>query len=258
MLTAGGYVVLVVGVGALVGARTPGYWPSLLATVAVALAFQPLRRRVLGFADRLAYGVRAAPYEALADFTRRLSGSLTTSEMLAVVAAAAADAVGAQAASARLDGADGGLVARWGAAPELPVTAELAVVDRGEPLGAVTVAMPPGRTLRPGDRRLLDDLAHQAGLAFRNAALAAELVGRVRLLDERTAELARSRARIIAARDEERARLARAIAREVSSGLEDVPDALERLATRSARAMPGRSSTSSWPGRSRPSSGCAT
>ena len=40
-----GYVLVVVVVGRVVGAG--GFWPSLLATAVVALAFQPLRRRVV-------------------------------------------------------------------------------------------------------------------------------------------------------------------------------------------------------------------
>ena len=44
-----------------------GFWPSIVATAVVALAFQPLRSSVVRFADRLAYGSRAAPYDALSD-----------------------------------------------------------------------------------------------------------------------------------------------------------------------------------------------
>ena len=52
-----GYVGLVVALGRSVEGRTGGgFWWSLLATAVVALAFQPLRRRVVGLADRLAYG----------------------------------------------------------------------------------------------------------------------------------------------------------------------------------------------------------
>ena len=70
-----GYVGVVVLVGLTVGGNTRGFWPSLLATVVVALAFQPLRRRVVKIADRLAFGAASAPYEALADFSRRLGDS---------------------------------------------------------------------------------------------------------------------------------------------------------------------------------------
>ena len=62
----------------------------------VALAFQPLRRRVVRVADRLAFGAAAAPYEALADFSRRLGDSPDPSDLLPAVAEAAAHAVNAR------------------------------------------------------------------------------------------------------------------------------------------------------------------
>ena len=72
-----GYIVVVVAIGAVlqaVGAPgSPLYWPSLVATALVAVAFQPVRRHVLRLADRLVYGTRAAPYEALATLGRRLA-----------------------------------------------------------------------------------------------------------------------------------------------------------------------------------------
>ena len=74
-MVAVGYVLVVVTVGSAVDGGTSGFWPSLLATAVVALAFQPLRSRVVRVADRLAFGTAAAPYEALADFSRRLGSS---------------------------------------------------------------------------------------------------------------------------------------------------------------------------------------
>ena len=68
--------VIVVVLGRSAQDRTDGgFWQSLLLTVVVALAFQPLRRRVVRFADRLVYGSRAAPYDALADFSQRIGQS---------------------------------------------------------------------------------------------------------------------------------------------------------------------------------------
>ncbi len=95
-----GYVGLVVALGRSVEGRTGGgFWWSLLATAVVALAFQPLRRRVVRLADRLAYGNRAAPYDALADFSARIGRSPATGELLPTIAAAAGEAVHAQRAS---------------------------------------------------------------------------------------------------------------------------------------------------------------
>ncbi|HQR27951.1 MAG TPA: hypothetical protein PLP61_13005, partial [Nocardioides sp.] len=83
-----GYTTLVVLAGRQVEGRTGGFWLSLLATVVVALAFQPLRRVVVRLADRAAYGERAQPYEALADFGRRLAQAPDPDDLLPAVAEA--------------------------------------------------------------------------------------------------------------------------------------------------------------------------
>ena len=95
-LAAIGYVVVVVVIGSAVGAGAGGLWPSLIATALVAMAFQPLRRRVVWLADRLAFGAAAAPYEALADFSRHLGDRPDPASLLPAVADAAAHAVNAR------------------------------------------------------------------------------------------------------------------------------------------------------------------
>ncbi|HYJ66930.1 MAG TPA: hypothetical protein VEX15_04630 [Nocardioidaceae bacterium] len=231
-----GYVTLVVGVGAAVGSAGGAIWSSVAAMILVALAFQPLRRRVVRLADRIAYGTRAAPYEALADFSRRLGGNLAPESLLPIVAEATASAVLARRVAVRL--AVPGGVDRWaywpagGAALTAdPEATAIDVVDRGERLGDISVVMAPGRSLRSGDRALLADLADQAALAFRNNRLAAQLAGRVTMLDQQTAELAESRARIIMARDDERDRLEQAIRIGVSPRIEPTPARLRRIAS---------------------------
>ena len=135
---------VVVLVGLAVGGSTEGFWPSLLATVVVALAFQPLRRRVVRVADRLAFGAAAAPYEALADFSRRLGDSPDPAALLPAVADAAGRAVNARSVVVTLHveaGADN--VAAWPPDTE-PVggeaRVEVPVVDRGERLGSIEVS----------------------------------------------------------------------------------------------------------------------
>jgi GAF domain-containing protein len=230
-LAAGGYVLVVVVAGRIVGSG--GFWPSLLATAVVALAFQPLRQRVVRVADRLAFGAAAAPYEALADFSRRLGESPDPVALLPAVAEAAAHAVSARRAVVVLHveaGSD--LTARWPASDQTSPTAstvDMPVVDRGEQLGFITIEMPPGRPLRPRDHRLLADLADQAGMAFRHARLTAELTGQVEQLRSRTHRLAESRRRLITAGDAERSRLERAIARQVMLHLTPLPERLGQL-----------------------------
>jgi GAF domain-containing protein len=241
-LVAAGYVLVVVVVGLAVGEGTGGFWPSLLATAVVAMAFQPLRRRVVRLADRLAFGASAAPYEALADFSRRVGESPDPSRLLPALAEAAGTAVNARRATARLP-IPGGTdhVATWPAVATqrgAGTQVDVPVVDRGEPLGTLSVELPAGRDLRPDETRLLQDLADQASIAFRNARLSAELAERVEQLDRHTAELAESRRRLITAGDAERSRLERRIAQEVAPHLRPLPVRLEELAHATNGALP--------------------
>ena len=233
-LAAIGYVSVVVVIGSVVGGGAGGFWPSLIATALVAMAFQPLRRRVVRLADRLAYGEAAAPYEALAAFSRRLGDRPDPAALLPAVAEAAARAVNAARAVVSVHVKAGpDQVAAWppfgaddaagGSRVAIPV------VDHGERLGSITVEMQAGQPLRSRDQRLLADLADQAGMAFRNAQLTAELSAQVEQLSQHTHELDQSRARLISAGDAERSRVERAIARQVIPHLAPLPEQLRQL-----------------------------
>ena len=239
-LVAVGYVFVVVIVGLVVGGATGGLWPSLLATALVALAFQPLRRRVVRVADRLAFGAAAVPYEALADFSRRLGDSPDPADLLPAVADAAAQAVGASRVIVLLNVKAGpDRIASWppfGAAGSTASGVTIPVVDRGEKLGSITVEMPAGHALRAREQRLLADLADQAGMAFRSVRLTAELSGEVEQLGHRTDELAESRRRLITAGDAERSRLERAIAEQVITHVAPLPNRLRQLSNLDAHA----------------------
>ncbi len=232
-LAALGYVAVVVVIGFAVGRGAGGFWPSLIATALVAMAFQPLRGRVVRLSDRLAFGASAAPYEALADFSRQLEDKPDPAALLPAVADAAAHAVNAcrVVVSVHVQGS-ADRVAAWPAsrshvAAESPVA--IPVMDRGEPLGSILVEMAAGHPLRLRDQRLLADLADQAGLAFRNAQLTAELSTEVAQLSLHTRELDQSRARLISAGDAERSRVERSIARQVIPHLARLPERLRQL-----------------------------
>jgi GAF domain-containing protein len=223
VFVAAGYIAIVVLVGLALGKTAEAFWPSLLATAAVAIAFQPVRKQVVRFADRLAYGERAAPYVALSDFTRRLGHSPATESLLPAVAEAAADSTEAVLVRVDLDlDADRSSTSCWPPSatrddadslrdPDLVVP----VSDDVGPLGGISVWTRPGRSIRRSELDLLRDLAEQASVAFRNARLEAELLINVATLDARTAELEASRRRIIEVADQERRRLEAAIARDV-------------------------------------------
>jgi hypothetical protein len=234
-----GYITLVV----LIGGNAGGFWPSLLATAVVALAFQPLRSRAVRLADRFAYGPRAVPYEALAEFSRRLGDCPDPATLLPAVADTAGQAAHARRVIVTLrvpGGAD--RVATWPAEQNPAVSdagVDIPVVDGDEVLGHIELEMAAGRSLRERDLTLLHDIADQAALGFRNAGLSAELTAGVEQLRLRTRDLAESRRRLITAGDAERRRLERAIARDVVPHLEPLPGALDELA-RAYVGDPGR------------------
>jgi len=219
------YVALVAGIGQYIGQRgDAGFGLSILATAMVAVAFQPVRERVQHLANRLVYGRRATPYEALSTFAGQLGAAMPAEDLLPHLTRVLADATGAVRTEVWL--ADGGqlrLHAAHPAAdedaerrreaialpsqglPDLPgMTMAFEVSHAGERLGALALAKRPGEALTPVEGRLAAQLAAQAGLALRNAGLTGQL-------KERMAELRASRKRIVEASDSERRRLERNI-----------------------------------------------
>src|SRR5256884_2589246 len=90
------YVGIVVGIGTLIGSRgQPNLGLSILATAVVAVAFQPVRERVQRVANRLVYGKRATPYEALSQLSERMASTYATEDLLPTMARIVAEATGA-------------------------------------------------------------------------------------------------------------------------------------------------------------------
>jgi signal transduction histidine kinase len=218
------YIALVVGVGQTIGQHgNAGFGLSILATAVVAVAFQPVRERVQRLANRLVYGKRATPYEALSAFADQLGATVPAEDLLPQLARVLADATGAARTQVWL--ADGGVLRLQAAYPaaedaerrrqaialpprRLPefagATMAFEVSHGGERLGALTLAKRPGEALTPVEGRLAAQLAAQAGLVLHNAGLTGQL-------KERLAELRASRKRIVEAADGERRRLERNI-----------------------------------------------
>src|SRR5262249_44162248 len=94
------YVVIVAGIGSLgsgfvrAGSR-PDLGLSILATAVVAVAFQPVRERVQRLANRLVFGKRATPYEALSEFAGQMGGTYATEDALPRMAQVLAEGTGA-------------------------------------------------------------------------------------------------------------------------------------------------------------------
>jgi signal transduction histidine kinase len=216
------YVGVVIGVGAAVGASSdePNVGLSILATAIVALAFQPLRRRLQHLVNRLVYGRRATPYEVLSEFAEHAGETYSTEDVLPRTARIVGEGIGAARADVWLRiGEQLRPAASWpeGNEPvdpvplsdaELPAMpgadAAFPVRHRGEVLGALTVVKPRGEPMTPAEEKLLGDLASQAGLILRNVRLTEELRANLE-------ELRASRQRIVAAQDTERRRIERNI-----------------------------------------------
>jgi Histidine kinase-, DNA gyrase B-, and HSP90-like ATPase len=205
------YVALVVGLGSLLGdPRNPAL--SIAATALVALLFGPVRERVRRFANHLVFGKRATPYEVMAGFAHRVSGSVSVAEVLPEMAEVAARGVGARGARVRVALPDGAQRTRaWPEGTQGPFDRALDVAYQGAVIGWIDLAMPPERPLRPAEERLLEDLAAQAGLALHNVRLTEELEIRAEELAVQTERLRISRERLVTARDAQRRGLERDI-----------------------------------------------
>ena len=218
-LVAGALVLLVIGAYAavvgLLGVVTSGNESSgsvFIVALVLGLAFRPVTRFARRIADRLVYGRRATPYEVLTEFSERVGESYATEDVLGRMAQILGQATGAGSARVWLRiGSELRPAASWPTDAEPAYVAVVAnevlptiegetvveVRDRGELLGALSVAMPPNDPMNPSKERLVRDLASQAGLVLRN----------VRLVEE----LRASQRRLVTAQDQERRRLERNI-----------------------------------------------
>ncbi|GLX06383.1 sensor histidine kinase [Microbispora sp. NBRC 16548] len=186
----GGYVLVVTYLGAVF--RTAGGLPvSVAAAGVVALVFAPLRERLQRAVNLVMYGRRDDPYAALALLGRRLEEAAEPGAVLAAAARSVAEALRLPHVAVEVAG---GPTHAYGVPS--PGAVRLPLVHRGEPVGDLVLSPRPGESgLGARDRRVLADLARQTGIA----------VHAVRL----SADLQRSRERLVAAREEERRRLRR-------------------------------------------------
>ncbi len=190
----GTYIGIVLGIGDVLNSED-NLLLSLLATGLVAVAFQPARARVQQTVDRLIFGERDDPYAVLSRIGHRIEDTLSATELLPQIVRTTAEALRLPYVALFLDRTGGReLVASTGVAS--PATLQLPLVYQGQALGVLEVAQrSPGDAFSAADRRLLEDLARQVGIAAHTVTLADELQ--------------RSREAIISSREEERRRLRR-------------------------------------------------
>jgi len=212
------YILIVVGIGTTAG-YAGGPLLNAAAALAIAVLFQPLRRRAQLLANRIVYGQRATPYQVLSDFARDMADQLDVDVALDRMAAVLAAATGAVRVEVWVRvGPRLRPQATWphGSTPSAPVplagsavlpafdavTRAVAVRHGDELLGAITVQKPRNEAVSATEDKLLEHLASQAGLVLRNVRLTAELQARID-------DLRASRRRLVQAQDTERHRIER-------------------------------------------------
>ncbi len=198
MLVAAVYILVVGSLGVLFQAAG-SLVLSVLATGLIAILFNPLRMRLQAGVNRLMYGERDDPVTVLTRLGERLEETAVPSETLPSLA---------ETIALTLKLPYVGIAIREGetfpilAAYQIPGArgeqeAEVfPLFYQSEPVGQLLVSQrSPNDPFTPADRRLLQNVARQAGAAVHAAQL--------------TAKLQRSRQRLVTAREEERRRLRR-------------------------------------------------
>ncbi len=173
---------------------------SLIATGLVAVVFQPLRQRLQRGVNRLMYGERDDPYVVLSRLGQQLEATLASDSILPTIVEVITQTLKLPYAAIRLSHET---TIAHGALPPNVKPEPFPLAYQGEAIGQLEVApRAVGEAFTPTERRLLADIAHQAGIAAHAVRLTADL-------QRLTTDLQRSRERLVLAREEERRRLRR-------------------------------------------------
>ena len=188
------YVLVVGGLGMLLHTRE-NFIVSLLAAGLVAVLFAPLRNRLQRGINHLMYGERDEPYTVLSHLGHRLETTLAPDAALRAIVETVVQALKLPHAAITLkQSGESAVAAEYGTPAGEPVI--LPLIYQRELVGQLILTpRSPGEKFTSSDWRLLVDLARQAGVAVHTLRL--------------TADLQRSRERLVSSREEERRRLRR-------------------------------------------------
>src|SRR6266487_4514925 len=207
--TLGVYVLVVFGASSLLRAQNDVFF-SLLATALIAVLFQPLRQGLQHGVNRVMFGDRNEPYQVLSRLGQRLEETLPTESVLPTIVETVAHALKLpyvaivwKREQIPPSTEPPLLAAAFGTSRGGTADTRVPLVHQGKHLGELILS-PRQReeALTPADLRLVRDLAPQIGMALHSALL-------LRNLHHLTADLQRSRERLVTAREEERRRLRR-------------------------------------------------
>jgi signal transduction histidine kinase len=191
------YVLVVGSLGQLLQLQG-SLFASLLATALVAVMFAPLRERLQRTVNRLMYGQRDDPYLVLSGLGERLESTLAPNAVLPTIVESVAQALKLPYAAITLKRdaeGDSVKVAQYGK-ESVGEPLILPLSYQQERVGELILSpRSVGESFSDSDLKLLGDLAHQVGVAAHGVRL--------------SADLQRSRERLVTAREEERKRLRR-------------------------------------------------
>src|SRR5205814_4138623 len=125
--------------------------------------------------NRLLYGQRDEPYAVLSRLGQRLETSLAPDAVLPAIVQTVRDALKLSYAAITLHQEGASAIAAASGIPQAAML-ELPLVHQTEPLGHLLLGpRSPGEPFSTADRRLLEDLARQAGVVVHAVRLTADL-----------------------------------------------------------------------------------
>jgi len=188
------YVLVVGGMGALLKVEG-NVLISLTATGLIAVLFRPMHERLQRGVNRLFYGQRDDPVEALSQLGKQLETAVPPDKVLPTLAETIAQTLKLPYVAIRLPLQEGDKIAVEYGKPVSELV-RFPLIYQGEDTGQLVVGLrSPGSPFSPAEMRLLRNIARQAGTAVHTVRL--------------TRDLLRSRRQLITAREEERRRLRR-------------------------------------------------
>ncbi|HZM22154.1 MAG TPA: histidine kinase, partial [Anaerolineales bacterium] len=190
-----GLYVIVVGVlGTAIQGRN-NLLISILATGLVAVLVQPLRDMLQRGINRLMYGERDNPVTVLSRLGHQLEATIAPDAILPALVETISQTLKLPYTAITWGTEKDGEVATSYGQP-IGELVRLPLAHQGETIGQLVVApRSPGEQFSPADHHILKNIAHQAGMAVHAVSL--------------TADLQRSRQRLVTTREEERRRLRR-------------------------------------------------